>query len=229
VIVKGTKLVPVTKYKEVEETILDVQEEIVNGHTEKRAAPVTRLRKIPYQDFEEQVVEVEVEVPADEVVTRTGYREDKHVVSKLVEVEEELVYEMRPVLVKKGEKRMKELGDHHAFKTEHGAPHWDMSQVEGWENKPKTPRYRSDLHRPDTARSIFSNASSMVVPRLKAPKFLGTDEIKSPSYFPRMRRNSDSHGPLKNRLDPIVTNDVKSPSYDPRPRRYSDSSISRSS
>jgi len=190
VVVKGVKLVPVTKYKEVEETVLDVQEEMVNGHTEKRAAPLTRFRKIPYQDFEEKVVEVEVEVPADEVVTRKGFREDRHVVSKVVEVEEDLVYEMRPVLVKKGAKRMKELGEHHAFKTEHGAPHWEDFRQEGWEKRPQTPPYRQDLPRPSSARSVRSTASSMVVPRLKAPKFLESDEIKSPSYFPRSRRHS---------------------------------------
>jgi hypothetical protein len=219
VLVKGTKLVPVTKFKEVEETVLDVQEEMVNGHAEKRAAPVTRVRRIPYQDFEERVVEVEVEVPADEVVTRKGYREDRHVVSKVVEVEEDLVYEMRPVLVKKGAKRMNELGDHHAFKTAHGAPHWETDCQEGWENRPKTPTYRDDLHRPSSARSVRSNASSMVVPRLKAPKFLGADGIKSPSYFPRSRRHSVAHSiPEGNE-----TSTIRAPTYTPpRQRRFSE-------
>merc|ERR1711879_233246 len=170
VVVKGTKLVPVTKYKEVEETVLDVQEEMVNGHKEKRAVPVTRVRKIPYQEFEEKVVEVEVEVPADEVVTRKGFRVDTHVVSKVVEVEEDLIYEMRPVLVGKGEKRMKELGDHHSFKTEHGAPSWQDSAQEAWKNRAKTPMHRPDLHRPRSAESVRSVASSMIVPRLKDPK-----------------------------------------------------------
>jgi len=199
VVVKGTKLVPVTKYKEVEETVLDVHEELVNGHTEKRAAPITRTRRIPYQDFEEQVVEVEVEVPADEVVTRKGFRVDTHVVSKVVEVEEDLIYEMRPVLVGKGEKRMKELGDHHSFKTEHGAPSWQDSAQEAWRNRAKTPMHRPDLHRPSSAESVRSVASSMVVPRLKDPKTLKEDRIKSPSYFPRQRRYSDPQGTQRNK------------------------------
>lgn len=194
VVVKGTKLVPVTKYKEVEETVLEVQQEMVNGHAEKRAVPITRIRQIPYQDFEEKVVEVEVEVPAEEVVTRKGFRVDKHVVSKVVEVEEDLIYEMRPVLVGKGEKRMKELGEHHAFKAEHGAPLWNDSREEGWRNRPRTPPHRGDLPRPNSARSVRSVASSMVVPRLEPPKHNTTDEIKSPSYFPRRRRYSDPHG-----------------------------------
>jgi hypothetical protein len=194
VAVQGTKLVPVTKYKEVEETVLEVQEEMVNGHKEKRAIPVTRVRQIPYQEFEEKVVNIEVDVPAYEVVTRKGFRVDRHVVSKVVEVEEDLVYEMRPVLVKKGEKRMKELGNHHAFKTEHGAPHWEDSAVEGWKNRPKTPTHRAELPRPSTAGSIRSTCSSMIVPRLKDSKHIGTDRITSPSYFPRRRRYSDPHG-----------------------------------
>jgi hypothetical protein len=206
VVVKGTKLVPVTKYKEVEETVLDVQEELVNGHKEKRAVPITRTRRIPYQDFEEKVVEVEVEVPADEVVQRTGVRVDKHVVSKVVEVEEDLVYEMRPVLVKKGEKRMKELGDHHTFKAEHGAPQWEGFAHEGWGNRPKTPRHREELHRPNSARSIRSVASSMVVPRLKDTKYIGTDGVKSPSYFPRRRRYSDPHGGSQRGTEPQSRN-----------------------
>jgi hypothetical protein len=202
VVVTGTRLVPVTKYKEVEETVLDVQEELVNGHKEKRAVPITRMRRIPYQDFEEKVVEVEVEVPADEVVQRQGKRVDKHVVSKVVEVEEDLVYEMRPVLVKKGEKRMKELGDHHAFKMEHGAPHWENLAREGWEHRPSTPRHREELHRPSSARSIRSVASSMVVPRLKDTKYIGADGVKSPSYFPRRRRYSDPHGGSRGGTEP---------------------------
>merc|ERR1711879_489253 len=194
VVVKGTKLVPVTKYKEVEETVLDVQEEMVNGVQEKRAVPITRVRQIPYQEFEEKVVEIEVEVPADEVVTRKGFRVDKHVVSKVVEVEEDLVYEMRPVLVKRGEKRMKELGNHHAFKTEHGAPHWEHSAVDGWKNRPKTPAHRAELPRPSSAGSIRSTCSSMIVPKLKDTKYLGTDQIRAPNYVPRRRRHSDPHG-----------------------------------
>mmetsp|Transcript_125765 Transcript_125765/g.230776 ORF Transcript_125765/g.230776 Transcript_125765/m.230776 type:complete len:294 (-) Transcript_125765:165-1046(-) len=182
VVVQGTTLVPVTRYKEVEETVLDVEEEIENGHAEKRAAPVTRIRQIPYQDFEEKIVDVEVEVPADEVVQRTGYRIDKHVVSKVVEVEQDHVYEMRPILVAKGEKRMKEVGEHHTFKKEHGPPHWEVHGVNHWRQRPVTPEHRPDLPRPSSARSIHSDASSMVVPRLKETTWVGPASLKSPSY-----------------------------------------------
>jgi hypothetical protein len=185
VIVQGKRLFPVTKYKEVEETVLDVQEEMVGKHKEKRAAPVTRLRKIPYTDFEERIVDIEVEVPADEVVMRKGFREDKHVVSKIVEVEEDLHYEMRPVLVKKGDKRMKEVGDHHSFKTSHGPPAWDAPTGEAWlSNRLKTPTYRPDLPRPQSAQSILSVASSMVVPRLRQPRYIDAPPVKAPKYQP---------------------------------------------
>jgi hypothetical protein len=183
VVVKGKKLVPVTKYKEVEETVLDVQEEQIGAHKEKRAAQVTRIRKIPYTDYEERIVDIEVEVPADEVVMRKGFREDKHVVSKIVEVEEDLHYEMRPVLVKKGEKRMKEVGDHHTFKTSHGAPNWEPPSMEPWQNRAKTPQYRGDLPRPHSAQSIISAASSMVVPRLRQPRYV-QGQVKAPKYVP---------------------------------------------
>jgi hypothetical protein len=184
VVVKGKKLVPVTKYKEVEETVLDVQEEMIGNHKEKRAAPVTRLRRIPYTDFEERIVDIEVEVPADEVVMRKGFREDKHIVSKIVEVEEDLHYEMRPVLVKKGDKRMKEVGDHHAFKTSHGPPMWEPPTGEPWQGRAKTPSYRGDLPRPHSAQSIISAASSMVVPRLRQSKYMQAEPVKAPKYVP---------------------------------------------
>merc|ERR1712224_699256 len=98
------RLVPVTKYKEVEETTLETREEVVNGRREKRAVPITQKRMQPYQDFEEETYEMVVNVPMEEVVTRTGVRTDKHVTSKIVEVEQENIYELRPVLVGKGER-----------------------------------------------------------------------------------------------------------------------------
>jgi hypothetical protein len=191
VTVKGTRLVPVTRYKEVEETVLEVQEEMINGHKEKRARPVTRIRRIPYQDFEEKIVDVEVEVPADQVVQRQGFRVDKHVVSKVVEVEEDLVYEMRPVLVNKGEKRMKDIGEHHKFKKEHGQPVWEDA-FDQWANRPKTPTYRDDLPRPRSASSIYSAASSMIVPRLKPERKHDAGMIKSAGYVPRKNYSTGS-------------------------------------
>jgi len=136
---------------------LQVQVETINGIKEKRAVPVTKTRKIPFRDYEEKEVEIVVDVPMEEVKTRKGYRMDKHVVSKVVEVEEEHHYEMRPVFVGKGDVRMREANEHHAFKKEHGKPVWNEHDAEiGWTGRPLTPEYRRDLHRPASAGSILS-------------------------------------------------------------------------
>mmetsp|Transcript_52774 Transcript_52774/g.112961 ORF Transcript_52774/g.112961 Transcript_52774/m.112961 type:complete len:259 (-) Transcript_52774:126-902(-) len=163
-VVKGQKLVPVKKFKEVEETYLEVKEVTVNGRKEKRHTPVTRMRKVPYTDFETKEVDIVVDVPMEEVVTRTGYRLDKHVVSKVVEVEEDHIYEMRPVLVRKGDTRMTEKHEHHSFKTKHGKPAWDEDTQEGWLGRPRTPAYRPHLHRPASAGSIRPSTSGSARP-----------------------------------------------------------------
>lgn len=158
-IVKGKKLVPVTRYKEVDETRLEVQYHTINGIQEKRAVPVTTRRKIPYRDYEEKEVSVTVQVPMEEVVTRKGHRYDKHVVSKIVEVEEDHHYEMRPVLVGKGEIRMKDGGDHHAFKKTHGKAVWHDDAEVGWNGRPMTPPHNDHLRRPSSAGSIWSTST----------------------------------------------------------------------
>jgi len=149
------RLVPVTKYKEVEETTLETREEMVNGRREKRAVPITQIRMQPYQDFEEEEYEKVIDVPMEEIVTRTGFRTDKQVVSKIVEVEQEHIYELRPVLVGKGEARHRHIGDHHKFKHEHGKPEWDQDVRAGWLGKPQTPQYKPHLHRPRSSSSVL--------------------------------------------------------------------------
>eukprot|EP00443_Scrippsiella_acuminata_P009256 CAMPEP_0115289624 /NCGR_PEP_ID=MMETSP0270-20121206/63609_1 /TAXON_ID=71861 /ORGANISM="Scrippsiella trochoidea, Strain CCMP3099" /LENGTH=264 /DNA_ID=CAMNT_0002706817 /DNA_START=78 /DNA_END=872 /DNA_ORIENTATION=- len=153
-VVKAQRLVPVQKFKEVTETTMEVRREMVNGRPEKRAVPVTKTRMQPYTDYVEEEYDVVVQVPKEEVVTRTGYRMDKHVTSKLMEIEEDHVYELRPVLVEKTGFRQKELCDHHVFKKEHGLPVWDDDAKNGWLGKPKTPLYKSHLHRPNSAASL---------------------------------------------------------------------------
>eukprot|EP00747_Dinoflagellata_sp_TGD_P046430 gnl/TRDRNA2_/TRDRNA2_144439_c3_seq1.p1 gnl/TRDRNA2_/TRDRNA2_144439_c3~~gnl/TRDRNA2_/TRDRNA2_144439_c3_seq1.p1 ORF type:complete len:196 (+),score=11.57 gnl/TRDRNA2_/TRDRNA2_144439_c3_seq1:2-589(+) len=111
----------------------------------------------PYQDFEEQEYDMVIDVPMDEIVTRTGTRTDKQVVSKIVEVEEERIYEMRPVLVGKGETRHRHIGNHHAFKHEHGKPEWDQDVHAGWLGKPQTPQYKPELDRPGTSGSVLGS------------------------------------------------------------------------
>lgn len=181
--IKCQRLVPVTKYKEVEETTLETRHETVNGKREKRAAPITQKRMQPYQDFVEEEYEVEVEVPKQEVVTRTGYRTDKHVTSQVVEVEQEHIYEMRPVLVGKGEVRYKNLGDHHKFKHEHGQPQWDAEVTQGWLGKPKTPEYKPHLHRPRSSSSVLGSKFDQEKKLLHAT---ATGRPKSPAGFRSM-------------------------------------------
>lgn len=157
-VVRGNKQVPVKKYKEVPETTLEVRYEMVNGIREKRAVPVTKMKKVRYTDFESRPVEVEVEVPVEEVVTRKGHRVDKHVVSKVYEVEEDHVYEMRPVYIGKAATRMQEKHEHHTFKQHHGKPVWDKCQTQGWTGRPPSPQYRPQLHRPSSAGPIGPDA-----------------------------------------------------------------------
>jgi len=155
--IKCQRLVPVTKYKEVEETTLETRIETVNGKREKRAVPITQMRMQPYQDFEEQEYEMVIDVPIQEIVTRTGTRTDKQVVSRIVEVEQEHIYELRPVLVGKGETKHRHIGDHHKFKHEHGKPMWDKDVKAGWLGKPQTPSYKPNLHRPRSSSSVLGS------------------------------------------------------------------------
>jgi len=155
--VKCQRLVPVTRYKEVEETTLETRIEVVNGRKEKRAVPITQMRMQPYQDFEEEWYEKVINVPIEEIVTRSGFRTDKQVTSKIVEVEEEHIYELRPVLVGKGEAKHRQIGDHHKFKHEHGKPTWDGDVQRGWVGKPQTPLYKSHLHRPRSSSSVLDS------------------------------------------------------------------------
>jgi len=155
--IKCQRMVPVTRYKEVEETTLETREEVVNGRREKRAVPITQKRMQPYQDFEEEEYEMVINVPIEEVVTRTGMRTDKQVTSKVVEVEQEHVYELRPVLVSKGEAQHRPIGDHHKFKHEHGKPDWDKEVQRGWLGKPQTPSYKPHLHRPKSSCDVLGS------------------------------------------------------------------------
>jgi len=168
--VKGTKLVPVTKYRDVKETKLEVRTEMVNGQKEKRYVPVSRVRQVPYTDYEEKEVEVSVNVPVEKVMTRKGHRVDKYVGTKVMAVEEDCVYELRPVLISKGEPRVAEHQNtylHHG-KRSHGDPIWSDDMVEGWEGRPETPVFQTS-HRPFSASSRLSRAGSDVTTRSLRP------------------------------------------------------------
>mmetsp|Transcript_16754 Transcript_16754/g.41789 ORF Transcript_16754/g.41789 Transcript_16754/m.41789 type:complete len:249 (+) Transcript_16754:102-848(+) len=142
-VLRGKNMIPVKKYRDVKETVLETREEVVHGHKEvwkkfreptrevvKKAVPVTRTKRVAYIDYVPKQVEKVIEVPRDEIVEKKGVRVDKHVGRKIVEVEEEHHYEMRPVLVRKGETRMRECGYEHHGKTAHGKSYWDELQHE---------------------------------------------------------------------------------------------------
>mmetsp|Transcript_82352 Transcript_82352/g.233311 ORF Transcript_82352/g.233311 Transcript_82352/m.233311 type:complete len:275 (+) Transcript_82352:79-903(+) len=129
-VIKGTKLVPVQKFKEVEETSVQIKEEVVKGYRTvwkqvrepyeeiiKKPVTVTKIKKVPYTDYETKQVEVVVDVPCDRVNVKKGFRMDKKMSTKMVEVEQDEHYEMRPVLVGKGEPRMRHNGTAHLGQT----------------------------------------------------------------------------------------------------------------
>jgi len=136
-VIKGTKMVPVKKYREVQETVIETKEEVVHGYKDvwkkvreptreivKKHVPVTRTRKVAYVDYVPKQFEKVIEVPKDKIVEKKGFRVDKHVGRKIVEVEEDHHYEMRPVLVRKGDTRMTHKGYEHHGKTQHGRSYW---------------------------------------------------------------------------------------------------------
>jgi len=138
-VVQGTKMVPVKKFREVQETVIETREEVVHGFREKwvkvrepttevvkKEVPVTKTRNVPYIDYVEKVTEHVITVPKEVVTEKRGYRTDKHVGTKVVEVEQDHHYEMRPVYVKPGETRMRDAGYVHHGLTRHGRSNdWD--------------------------------------------------------------------------------------------------------
>lgn len=140
--VQATKLIPVTKYKEVLETNLHDRpvkpgERAWSGNPKtqviKTSEMAGRTRKIPYTDFIEEKYDVTVDVPMEKIKTRVGHRMDKQLHSHAVEVSEDCVFEMRPVLVRKGETRAKQLpGEDRMGKSLHGEPVWEGPVLDGW-------------------------------------------------------------------------------------------------
>lgn len=151
-VIKGTKLVPITKSRDVKETKLEVRTETVDGRQERRYVPITTVRQVPYTDYEEKEVSMTVEVPTDKVMTRKGHRVDKYVGTKVMAMEQDCVYELRPVLISKSEPRVSKHQRtylHHG-KRNHGDPVWSDDVVEGWSGRPETPPFR---HRGNSASS----------------------------------------------------------------------------
>lgn len=162
--VKATRLVPVTKYKEVQEIGLHDRKPVAGEKARsgdlkmqviKTSETAGRTRKVPYTDFVEEEYEITVDVPREVVKTRTGYRMDKQLSSQRVEVEEDCVYEMRPVLIRKGEARAKPVRDKERHgKAVHGDPVWDGGLHDGW--RPELGNISNAGSRPGSAYSRAS-------------------------------------------------------------------------
>jgi len=133
-VVTGRQLVPVQKYKDVKETVVEYKEETIRGVKEvwvKKEVPyekvirkpveVVKTRRVPYTDYEEKQVQMKVKVPCDKLEVKTGFREDKVTKTRLVEVEQDLHLHHGPVVVREGTPRMRSLpgGRHHGV-TERG-------------------------------------------------------------------------------------------------------------
>jgi len=108
-VVKATKMVEKTGYKTVTDMKVKVKEEVVHGyrtvwqpvkvpctHVVKRPVNVPVQREVPYTYYEPQEYEMVMEVPNQSVRKQQGYRKDKVVVSKVLDVERDELYEMRP-------------------------------------------------------------------------------------------------------------------------------------
>merc|ERR1719210_2469563 len=139
--IKATRQVPVTKYKDVQEVNLHDRAP-VKGERAKSGCPKTQVlktsemagksRKIPYTDYVEEEYDITIDVPKEVVKTRVGYRMDKQLHSHCVRVEEDCVFELRPVLIKRGEARSKVMVDKERHsKAEHGNPVWEGLH-DGW-------------------------------------------------------------------------------------------------
>jgi hypothetical protein len=163
--VQGSRLVPVTKYKEVAEVNLHDRavrpgERAWSGNPKttviKTSEMAGRTRKIPYTDFIEEKFDITVDVPREVIKTRVGYRMDKQLHSHAVEIVEDCEYEMRPVLIRKGETKAKQIPDSSVHgKAVHGDPVWDGGLHDGW--RPEYGAITPQNTRPGTAYGTMSS------------------------------------------------------------------------
>jgi len=136
-VVKGVELVPVQKFKEIEETHIEVREDEVTGYRlvwkqvkepykkiVKTPISVTKKVKVPYTDYEEREVEKVVEVPCDELEEQEGYRIDTISKAQVIDVEQDEYYELKPHLIGRGEVRVKASETHDLGCTHVGQEHF---------------------------------------------------------------------------------------------------------
>lgn len=164
-VITGMQLIPVKKYKEVEETRVEVKSEVVKGTKEvwvKKMVPYEKIvktpvkvnvkRRVPYTDYEEKPVTKVIEIPCDRLQVKTGHRTDQVMKTKLYEVETERVL-VGDRVVREGTPRMRQIegGTTHGV-TKRGAPIFDSAprmftgpdRQHGEVSRPPTPSVRSE-------------------------------------------------------------------------------------
>jgi len=122
-LVKVKKMVPVEKYKEIEETVVEVLEKPVTKvrqvwklvdeeYTEIVKEPVTVKRpvKVPYTDYEERLVDEEILVPVERKVVTEGVRTDEKIVGQKYEVKQTELYKTYEHFAGYGGIEVRELG-----------------------------------------------------------------------------------------------------------------------
>jgi len=206
-IIKGKEFVPVRKYKEVEESFIEYQEKEVQKVREvwvKKEEPyteivktpvrVTKTRKIPYTDYVEKEVEVAVNVPTHHMEVQRGYRDDKILKTKLMEVEEDIHVEMRPVVKSRGNVRVKDVSD----EKHHGVTMRGRSVIDG--RPVNGDRYSRPNSRPMSADQ-FSNGGGR--------PYSSNEPYHGPSYEPlaqSYRSYDDYYNPSSNKEFSVALN-----------------------
>jgi len=171
--VETTRMVPKQRMKQVEETVMEVQEFQEKRHkwvwkrekveyyeTVRKSVPVTRVKEVPYTEYVPESTTVEVEVPVDTVKEQRGYRVDKVLRSKAVDVEQDIVYEMKPHRVGMGPPRLRD-GDAYVPLADLGTVEVGPEVFNGGD---LTPRRRSDHHDGGSVISRRSKASAGAPP-----------------------------------------------------------------
>mmetsp|Transcript_9974 Transcript_9974/g.26438 ORF Transcript_9974/g.26438 Transcript_9974/m.26438 type:complete len:329 (+) Transcript_9974:114-1100(+) len=164
-VLKGTEVLPVKKYKDVEVVVVDVRERKVEGtrkvwklveepYEEVVKEPIKRVitKRVPYTDYVEKKVEKVVEVPCHRVETHIGHRYDKIMKTKVVEVEQDQHYELHPVHVGTSAPRVREMSHDHIGVIQRGKCDFSTPQILTDANRGKTQTIRRERRtegRPD--------------------------------------------------------------------------------
>jgi len=164
-IITGMQLMPVKKYKEVQETRVEVKQEVIKGTKEvwvkkqvpfekivKKPVKVNVVRRVPYTDYEEKPVTKVIEIPCDKLQVKSGHRTDQVMKTKLYEVEQDRVFK-GDQMVREGTPRMRQVegGQTHGV-TKRGNPIFEEAprmftgpdRHHGEASMPATPSVRSD-------------------------------------------------------------------------------------